>query len=423
MIDIGDSLTATPKTQGATATAQTNQTHKDKTATAATVPERVAVVDSKISRPKMAMDASSTTSHPPTATTGTEEARVVSTTTSTTTTTAVRKEDAATTTTTAAALVRPVDPTSHVSVEQAAVVAKDGAASATTAATPIVAAAANAADGDKEGAPRNPNPDDDSKTRSQIQKKEEETSHRIGTTGTEDQDKATTLETGSATVAMAPPPLGITTTTPIAVANTTTTPTTILPLTVQQVPTTTTLVEDPIVAAAAAAAATANLPILPNPISNNNNNTVALSGTTSTAPASTTQQHVPADTGTDAATHGTHHNKDVDLSCFPYTVHLGKDVVSGKGGKVQQVNRHFRNLVAAEYPLYDSTSSKISKRKIGLSIYQQVIGSGGRFLDHDGNPMDQPKAVLKVMKGTTTTTTIWTTCGVLVCESRFEANF
>ena len=93
-------------------------------------------------------------------------------------------------------------------------------------------------------------------------------------------------------------------------------------------------------------------------------------------------------------------NKEVDVSCFPYPVNLGKDVISGKGGKVQQVNRHFRDLVAAEYPMYDSTSSKISKRKIGLAIYQTVIDSGGKFLDHNGEAMDQPKAVLKVMKGT-----------------------
>lgn len=38
-------------------------------------------------------------------------------------------------------------------------------------------------------------------------------------------------------------------------------------------------------------------------------------------------------------------------------------------------------------------------RKIGLSIYQLITDQGGRFLDHDGHVMDQPKAVLKVMKG------------------------
>ena len=70
-----------------------------------------------------------------------------------------------------------------------------------------------------------------------------------------------------------------------------------------------------------------------------------------------------------------------------------------KGGKVQQLNRHFRNMVAAAYPTYDSTTSKISKRKIGLKIYQAIIDRGGKFLDLDGNPMDRPKSILKVMKG------------------------
>ena len=68
------------------------------------------------------------------------------------------------------------------------------------------------------------------------------------------------------------------------------------------------------------------------------------------------------------------------------------------GGKIQQINRHFRNLVAAQYPLYDSTSSKISKRKIGLNIYHDILEKGGRFLDQEGNVMDQNKALLKVMK-------------------------
>lgn len=89
---------------------------------------------------------------------------------------------------------------------------------------------------------------------------------------------------------------------------------------------------------------------------------------------------------------------EVDLSTYSYKINLGKDVVSGKGGKVQQLNRHFRNMVAAAYPTYDSTSSKISKRKIGLKIYQAIIDRGGRFLDPDGKPMDRPKSVLKVMK-------------------------
>mmetsp|Transcript_2491 Transcript_2491/g.5433 ORF Transcript_2491/g.5433 Transcript_2491/m.5433 type:complete len:548 (-) Transcript_2491:19-1662(-) len=89
---------------------------------------------------------------------------------------------------------------------------------------------------------------------------------------------------------------------------------------------------------------------------------------------------------------------EVDLSCYNYKINLGKDVVSGKGGKVQQLNRHFRNMVAAAYPTYDATSSKISKRKIGLKIYQTIIDRGGRFLDLDGKPMDRPKSILKVMK-------------------------
>lgn len=110
---------------------------------------------------------------------------------------------------------------------------------------------------------------------------------------------------------------------------------------------------------------------------------------------------------------------EVDLSSFPYEVMLGRDVVSGKGGKVQQVNRHFRNLVAAQYPLYDSTSSKISKRKIGLKIYQEVIDRGGRFLDHDGVPMDQPKAVLKVMKALKDAKT-WTSDAKRLAKRRRE---
>ncbi|KAL7580147.1 hypothetical protein ACA910_012903 [Epithemia clementina (nom. ined.)] len=90
--------------------------------------------------------------------------------------------------------------------------------------------------------------------------------------------------------------------------------------------------------------------------------------------------------------------EEVDLSSYSYKINLGKDVVSGKGGKVQQLNRHFRNMVAAAYPTYDSTTSKISKRKIGLKIYQAIIDRGGKFLDLDGNPMDRPKSILKVMK-------------------------
>uniref|UniRef100_A0A7S3DQ60 Uncharacterized protein n=1 Tax=Entomoneis paludosa TaxID=265537 RepID=A0A7S3DQ60_9STRA len=55
-------------------------------------------------------------------------------------------------------------------------------------------------------------------------------------------------------------------------------------------------------------------------------------------------------------------------------------------------------MVAAAYPTYDATSSKISKRKIGLKIYQTIIDRGGRFLDLEGKPMDRPKSILKVMK-------------------------
>jgi outer membrane biosynthesis protein TonB len=66
--------------------------------------------------------------------------------------------------------------------------------------------------------------------------------------------------------------------------------------------------------------------------------------------------------------------------------------------QVQQYNRHFRNLVAVSFPSYDATSSKIAKRRIGLSIYQQVVDQGGRFLDAQGTELDRSKGVLKVMK-------------------------
>jgi hypothetical protein len=66
--------------------------------------------------------------------------------------------------------------------------------------------------------------------------------------------------------------------------------------------------------------------------------------------------------------------------------------------QVQQYNRHFRNLVVISFPSYDATSSKIAKRRIGLSIYQQVVDQGGRFLDAQGKELDRSKGVLKVMK-------------------------
>lgn len=126
-------------------------------------------------------------------------------------------------------------------------------------------------------------------------------------------------------------------------------------------------------------------------------------------------------------------------SPYPYPVNAGKDVISGKGGKVsgnqaihgqvgvhhhwrenpiytlnlntlfsacgthhhhqvQQYNRHFRNLVAESYPAYDATTSKIAKRRIGVAIYTTVLERGGRFLDAQGKELDRAKGVLKVMK-------------------------
>lgn len=85
-------------------------------------------------------------------------------------------------------------------------------------------------------------------------------------------------------------------------------------------------------------------------------------------------------------------------SPYPYHINAGKDVISGKGGKVQQYNRHFRNLVAESYPAYDATTSKIAKRRIGVAIYTTIVERGGRFLDAEGKEMDRPKGVLKVMK-------------------------
>ena len=85
-------------------------------------------------------------------------------------------------------------------------------------------------------------------------------------------------------------------------------------------------------------------------------------------------------------------------SPYPYHINSGKDVISGKGGKVQQYNRHFRNLVAESYPAYDATTSKIAKRRIGVAIYTTIVEKGGRFLDANGKEMDRSKAVLKIMK-------------------------
>jgi hypothetical protein len=86
-------------------------------------------------------------------------------------------------------------------------------------------------------------------------------------------------------------------------------------------------------------------------------------------------------------------------SAYPYPVNVGKDVVSGKGGKVQQFNRHFRNMVANAYPRYDQTTSKIAKRKIGQQIHDEiVIKLGGRFLDANGRAMVEHAAICKIMK-------------------------
>lgn len=137
-------------------------------------------------------------------------------------------------------------------------------------------------------------------------------------------------------------------------------------------------------------------------------------------------------------------------SPYPYPVNMGKDVISGKGGKVsliykirfkrplclfssnfvhvvrclhtqvQQYNRHFRNLVAEAYASYDATTSKIAKRRIGVAIYNNVIERGGRFLDSQGKEMDRPKAVLKVMKALKDAKT-WTSDAKRAAKERREA--
>eukprot|EP00977_Amphora_coffeiformis_P017788 scaffold5920_cov172-Amphora_coffeaeformis.AAC.4 len=83
---------------------------------------------------------------------------------------------------------------------------------------------------------------------------------------------------------------------------------------------------------------------------------------------------------------------------YNYPVNIGKDVVSGKGGRAQQYNRHFRRLITEAYPRYNETDSKVEKREIGIRIYLSIVKSGGRFLDSDGHPMNRSKAILKVMK-------------------------
>lgn len=66
--------------------------------------------------------------------------------------------------------------------------------------------------------------------------------------------------------------------------------------------------------------------------------------------------------------------------------------------QAQQYNKHFRRLITEAYPRYNETGSKIEKREIGIRIYLQIVKSGGRFLDAQGNPMNRSKAILKVMK-------------------------
>jgi len=107
-------------------------------------------------------------------------------------------------------------------------------------------------------------------------------------------------------------------------------------------------------------------------------------------------------------------------SSYPYHVNAGKDVISGKGGKVQQYNRHFRNLVAESYPAYDATTSKIAKRRIGVAIYTNIIEKGGRFLDAQGKEMDRSKAVLKVMKALKDAKT-WTSDAKRAAKERRES--
>jgi hypothetical protein len=82
-------------------------------------------------------------------------------------------------------------------------------------------------------------------------------------------------------------------------------------------------------------------------------------------------------------------------SLFSPTTLAGKNLTT----QVQQYNRHFRNLVAKNYPAYDGTTSKIAKRRIGVAIHTQIIEEGGRFLDEKGVEMEKSKAILKVMKG------------------------
>ena len=82
--------------------------------------------------------------------------------------------------------------------------------------------------------------------------------------------------------------------------------------------------------------------------------------------------------------------------------------------KVQQYNRHFRNLVAQNYGAYDATTSKIAKRRIGVHIYSKITEAGGRFLDEKGIEMDRSKGILKVMKGQLDE--CWVNSGFVSCE-------
>ena len=150
---------------------------------------------------------------------------------------------------------------------------------------------------------------------------------------------------------------------------------------------------------------------------------------------------------------------------YAYAVKIGKDVVSGKGGRVrwgffwfgsgtqvlfmpkafmvvsfslthnmnvalssftldsndqqaQQYNKHFRKLITDAFPRYNATQSKIEKREIGIRIYLSIVKAGGRFLDAQGNPMNRSKAILKTMKALKDAKTWANDVKRLACQKR-----
>lgn len=82
-----------------------------------------------------------------------------------------------------------------------------------------------------------------------------------------------------------------------------------------------------------------------------------------------------------------------------YSVHVGKDVLSGRGQKIKVLNEHYREQIRENSLPYIASKCDITKREIAKRVWSHIVEEkGGRFLDINGVELNKPRAVLKVMK-------------------------